>query len=78
MALCLKSGKKRIYINGIRCTVNYIPSIIYLTGVKLISSDKLALKDSSGRYITTPKRVAYSIDGQILTDSNNVYITLKE
>lgn len=52
MILHLGSNKFKIYFNGHLCKLNLLSDGILLSGIQLLSSDNLVLRDSNGLYIT--------------------------
>ncbi len=54
MALYLGSSEKlKIYLNGVAYYLNLFSTTPITNGIRLLSSERYILKDSSGLYLTT-------------------------
>lgn len=53
MNLYLNNKKYKLYLNGVLCRINLLISEIISSGIRLLSSDGITLRDKNGFYLTS-------------------------
>lgn len=79
MALYIGGQKYKLISSGNVCDlIIYSPTPI-TNGVRLLSSDDFTLMDINGLYLTATEYIqSLSLDGSILTDNEDKYLTMKK